>query len=507
MGPTATLLHCRLKRARQSIPAVQQLSIGRRLALCFVIIILSMLASDAAVLWQFHRVRALVERLNLIDQKLTAVLRVHSSVLAFRDRLDVLADSEDRNGLIADASSLRTAVLEEAERAKASIRRLPPELQQDPTIVPTLDDIQSTLPAQLDAIVGLTKSGDWSAVRRRLARQIAELESTTSELVERVDNEVGDEQAQIAQSTRQLEGRIFLMVPTTAVFAVLIAGALGLAITRSITRPLDRLVEGSNALARGDFRHEVNVGGNDELAVLGSAFNRAARQLHNQFEMTLDARVSERTRIARELHDTLLQSFHGVLLRFQAAIYKLPESAADARETLESAIDQAAEAITEGRDAVQGLRDSVVQGNDLALAVSTLGEELATESSTHRPSFRVAVEGESRNLHPIVRDEIYKIAAEALRNAFRHAQARQIQVEIRYDNEQFQLRVRDDGKGIDPAVLSRQSSEGHYGLPGMRERATIMGAELTVWSEVDAGTAVELRVPASAAYATTWSFE
>jgi len=93
---------------------------------------------------------------------------------------------------------------------------------------------------------------------------------------------------------------------------------------------------------------------------------------------------------------------------------------------------------------VQGLRDSTVQGNDLALATSTLGEELAIDSTNHRPAFPVAVEGESQNLHPIVRDEICKIAAEALRNAFHHAQARRIEVEIRYDNEQFRLRVRDE---------------------------------------------------------------
>jgi signal transduction histidine kinase len=111
-----------------------------------------------------------------------------------------------------------------------------------------------------------------------------------------------------------------------------------------------------------------------------------------------------------------------------------------AREKLGSAIDQIAEAITEGRDAVQGLRDSIVQDNDLARAINTLGEELVTESTKVRPAFRVAVEGESRNLHPIIRDEIYKIAAEALRNAFRHAQARQVEVEIRYDKEQFRLR-------------------------------------------------------------------
>jgi signal transduction histidine kinase len=226
------------------------------------------------------------------------------------------------------------------------------------------------------------------------------------------------------------------------------------------------------------------------------------RQLAHQFNMTLEARVGERTRIARDLHDTLLQSFHGLLLRFQTVSQLLPERSVEAKEKLDSAIEQAADALTEGRDALQGLRDSTMQGNDLAMAISTLGEELATDSTNNRPAFRVAVEGASRNLHPIVRDEIYKIAAESLRNAFRHAQARQIEVEIRYDNEQFRLRVRDDGKGIDPAVLSRHGREGHFGLPGMRERATIMGAKLTMWSEVDAGTEVELCVPGSIAYAT-----
>ena len=237
------------------------------------------------------------------------------------------------------------------------------------------------------------------------------------------------------------------------------------------------------------------------LALLWAAYQLRVRQLQHQFAMTLEARVGERTRIARELHDTLLQSFHGLLLRFQTVSQLLPERS-EAKEKLDSAIEQAAEAITEGRDVVQGLRDSTLQGNDLALAISTLGEELAADSINHRPAFRVAVEGESRNLHPLLRDETYKIAAEALRNAFRHSQARQIEVEIRYDNEQFRLRVRDDGKGVDPAILSSQGSQGHYGLPGMRERATLIGSKLVVWSEVDAGTEVELRVPASTAYAT-----
>jgi anti-sigma regulatory factor (Ser/Thr protein kinase) len=149
---------------------------------------------------------------------------------------------------------------------------------------------------------------------------------------------------------------------------------------------------------------------------------------------------------------------------------------------------------------LKGLRESTVQKNDLALAISTIGEEFATDLIGSRLVCRVSVEGVARNLHPILRDEIYRIAAEALRNAFRHAQARKVEVEIRYDEEQFRLRVRDDGKGIDAALLSRQDSEGHYGLPGMRERAALIRGELTVWSKVDVGTEVELRVSAPTAY-------
>lgn len=218
----------------------------------------------------------------------------------------------------------------------------------------------------------------------------------------------------------------------------------------------------------------------------------------------LEARVGERTRIAREIHDTLLQSFHGLLLRFQTVSELLPERPMEAKEKLDSAIQQAADAITEGRDAVQGLRESTVQGNDLAQAISTLGEGLATQSTNHPPAaFHVSVEGEPRSLHPLLRDDIYKIAAEALRNAFRHADAKRVAVGVRYEDEQIRLRVQDDGKGIDPAVLSGQASEKHYGITGMRERATITGGKLELWSKVGKGTEVELCVPASKAYATS----
>jgi signal transduction histidine kinase len=236
------------------------------------------------------------------------------------------------------------------------------------------------------------------------------------------------------------------------------------------------------------------------IVLVWAAYQWRLRHLRYQFEMTLDARADERSRIARDLHDTLLQSFHGVLLRLQTVSQLLRERPIEAQERLDITIDEVAEAITEGRDAVQGLRDSIVQTNDLAQAISTLGEELASEATSHRPLFLVTVEGESREGHPDVRDEIYRIAAEALRNAFQHAQARRVEVEIRYDDEQLRLRLRDDGKGIDPAVLSRQSGQKHYGVGGMRERATVIGGKLTVWSEIGAGTEVELMVPAATAY-------
>jgi ligand-binding sensor domain-containing protein/signal transduction histidine kinase len=237
------------------------------------------------------------------------------------------------------------------------------------------------------------------------------------------------------------------------------------------------------------------------LGVLWTAHLVRLHQVQRAYEMTLEARVGERTRIARDLHDTLLQSFHGLLLRFQTVSYLLPQRPAEAKGALEGAIHDAATALIEGRDAVQGLRASVLESNDLAAAIRTLGDELATDASSEPPpAFQVAVEGQARDLHAIVRDDIYKVAAEALRNAFRHADAGRVEVEIRYDHDQFRLRVRDDGKGIEPAVLARQPAEGHYGLRGMPERAALIGGTLAVWSEVGAGTEIELRLPASSVY-------
>jgi len=235
-------------------------------------------------------------------------------------------------------------------------------------------------------------------------------------------------------------------------------------------------------------------------AVITSLVSRLEQMMERQFDMRLEERVNERTRLARDLHDTLLQSFQGLLFRFQAVRELLRTRPAEAEKILESALDQAAQAITEGRNAVQGLRASTVERNDLARAIASLGEEIVASGGTP-VGLRVDVEGTSLELHPIVRDEIYRIASEALRNAFRHAEAKQIEVELHYDERQLRLRIRDDGKGIDPTFLTAEGRAGHFGLQGMRERAKLLGGKLTVWTAPGSGTEIELRVPATHAYA------
>ena len=238
------------------------------------------------------------------------------------------------------------------------------------------------------------------------------------------------------------------------------------------------------------------------LALLWAGYQLRVRQLAHQFNMNLEARVSERTRIARELHDTLLQSFQGLLLRFQSASNLLPARPVEAKQRLDSAVDQAVQAITEGRDAVQGLRSSAFETNDLANAITTIAAELTTDASgIDSPAIDVEVQGTPRNLNPVVRDEAYRIAGEALRNAFQHAQARRITVQIRYEKRHFHLTVRDDGTGIDDEAI-RQQPAGHFGLHGMRERAELAGGRLDVWSKRDTGTEVELSIPGAVAYST-----
>jgi signal transduction histidine kinase len=175
----------------------------------------------------------------------------------------------------------------------------------------------------------------------------------------------------------------------------------------------------------------------------------------------------------------------------------------EAKQALEGALDRADQALSESRDAIQGIRSSPSLSLDLAQAMNALMTELNEEfhaGSSSGPAFCVLEEGTPRQVHPIVRDEICRIAREALRNAFGHAQARLIETEITYDQDLLRLRFRDDGKGLDPGVLAHGGRAGHWGLVGMQERAKRMGAQLDIWSKPGAGTELELKLPGYIAY-------
>jgi signal transduction histidine kinase len=241
------------------------------------------------------------------------------------------------------------------------------------------------------------------------------------------------------------------------------------------------------------------------LGLLWALYQFRLHQLQRQLNAGLEARMNERTRIARELHDTLLQSFHGLMFQFQAARNMLPRRPEEAIQALDGAISATEQAITESRGAIQDLRSENIAQSDLAELITTMGQELTDVQNTNRdsPIFRVIVEGERRTLAPVLQNEVCRIAREILLNAVRHAHAHRIEAEIRYDDQELRLRIRDNGRGLDPKVLEEGGSVGHWGLRGMRERAQQIGAQLDFWSEAGAGTEVQLTVPAVVAYKTS----
>ena len=267
-----------------NIPFLYRVNIHRRLTLCFVFVIVLMLVGNGVLLWQLHLIRVQAERLNGVNEELIEVLRVHTGLLSFYERLGVLARSEDSARLLKESATLRKGLLDDAQRTLAAFYHLPPEMKVDQTVLPTLESIERTLPSHLDAIAAAAASGEWDAVRFRIERQVQPLESLSSELVKDVTREVEEQRAQAALNISLAERRIFLAVPITGFVTLLIAAGLGVVITRSITEPLGRVVEGSKALARGEFEHQISVIGADELAHLGLVFNDTARKLRDLYE-------------------------------------------------------------------------------------------------------------------------------------------------------------------------------------------------------------------------------
>lgn len=235
----------------------------------------------------------------------------------------------------------------------------------------------------------------------------------------------------------------------------------------------------------------VSICGLGMLALYRLRLSRLAAQLNRGFE----ERLEERTRIAQELHDTLLQGFLSASMRLHVVVDQLPEES-PAKQSLGSVLELMRRVIDEGRNTIRGMRTSHDASRDLPQAFSRIRDELTLADDVE---FRVIVGGQARPLHPILRDEVYRIGREALVNAARHSGAKSIEVELEYTHKELRVFVRDSGSGIDSHVL-RFGREGHRGLAGMRERAERIGGRLHVYSSATAGTEVELSVPSHVAF-------
>jgi signal transduction histidine kinase len=235
------------------------------------------------------------------------------------------------------------------------------------------------------------------------------------------------------------------------------------------------------------------------VVLLGSAallalYRWRLHELSSRLNMRFEERLAERTRIAQDLHDTMLQGLISASMQLHVA-NDLLEPDSPAKPLVTRVVTLMGKVIEEGRDTVSGLR-SKSDSDDLQTAFTRIGQELAINEIG---DFRVIVEGTSQQLHPVIRDEAYRIGREALVNAFRHAQATKIEVELEYSAKHLRVLVRDDGIGIDRKVLTA-GRDGHWGLSGMRERAETIGAKVTVWSRARTGTEIELLIPAHVAF-------
>lgn len=232
------------------------------------------------------------------------------------------------------------------------------------------------------------------------------------------------------------------------------------------------------------------------LLFLSAAYLIRVRQIVRQGRILLEERLVERERIARELHDTLLQGVLSASMQLDLAEDQVPEDS-PAKPRLRRVLQMMRQVIEEGRDALRGLRTHDAESGNLAVAFSRMGREFAIDEKIQ---YRVIAQNAARPLRPQIRDDVYRIGREAIVNAFMHGKASSVEVAIEYASRYFRMLVSDDGCGIDPHVLDG-GREGHWGLAGMRERSESIGADLRLRSRVGAGTEVELTIPGAIAFA------
>lgn len=415
--------------------------LGPRLRLTFALLVTLILGGNGLLVWQFHIARLQDDRLAGVSRQMTSVLRLQGSLLSFHQRLRELAESRNAYVLRTESDSLRSTLLEQIQQTRGALTLLPSGTHVDPLFLPTLEAIEISLPAQLGTITALASSGDWEAVQFRVADRLKPIEIQASALVKIVDQEFARELSRSEANMRTVQVRILVLVPAMAISTFSIAMFFAWAIARKI------------------------------------------------IDLRLEERLNERTRLTRELHDTFLQTIQGSKLVADDAL----DPSADPirmRRAMEKLSLWLGKATQEGRAALNSLRATTTQTNDLADALRRVTEDGLMPRAM---AVTFSVVGDAREMHPIVRDEIYRVGYEAIHNACTHSGASQLEVELRYAHD-LALRVTDNGTGVDPAIADR-GKDGHFGLQGMRERAARIEGKLTLESSSNSGTEIKLIVP------------
>jgi signal transduction histidine kinase len=415
--------------------------LGPRLTLTFALLVILILGGNGLLVWQFYIARLQEDRLAGVSRQMTSVLRLQGTLLSFHQRLGELAASRNASVLRTESESLQSTLLEQIQQTRGALTLLPSGTHVDPLFLPTLEAIEISLPAQRGTITALASSGDWEAVQFRVDDRLKPIEIQASALVKIVDQEFARELSRSEANMRTVQDRILVLVPAMAISTFSIATFFAWAIARKIIK------------------------------------------------LRLEERLNERTRLTRELHDTFLQTIQGSKLVADDAL----DPSADPirmRRAMEKLSLWLGKATQEGRAALNSLRATTTQTNDLADALRRVTEDGLMPRSM---AVTFSVVGDAREMHPIVRDEIYRVGYEAIHNACTHSGASQLEVELRYAHD-LALRVTDNGTGVDPAIADR-GKDGHFGLQGMRERAARIGGKLTLGSSSNSGTEIKLIVP------------
>src|SRR6266446_2346787 len=257
--------------------------IGTFLTACFAAIVLSMIVGDVIAVLQLDRVETQAWRFYQADQKSLAIMHVYLDVVTFRDTLTGLAHDQNAHEFASRATALRDNFLRDVTHAQQTLSSAP-DVSPEPTILIRLETVRAALPSQVDTLLELVKTGDWQAIRFRLAGQVPPLIGLSSSLVADVEQEVAQERARALESVQWTRRQLYLVLSITALLILLMAAMLGWYATRRISRSLAKLDAGAQALARGEFGYEIDLSGNDELADLARAFNYAAQQLQKLYD-------------------------------------------------------------------------------------------------------------------------------------------------------------------------------------------------------------------------------